>query len=116
MDQTNDLNTSAIVNNEPRSKGGIPLSKLSPHPGRPLGSSNLAARHASSIAVRLKAAGVDWVVDLADAIKRNKRERIAMWLRLLPYLITTTNKVKVKKWKGKASKAAVIALEALEGR
>ena len=61
-------------------------------------------------------AGLDWQTDFALAIKGNKRERIKMWLRLLPYLVTTHNVVKVKKWKGRASKAALIALDALEGK
>jgi hypothetical protein len=96
---------------------GIPLTKLSnPGRGRPKGTSYLHAKHASSIAKRFKAAGLDWATDFALAIKANKRERIKLWLRLLPYLITTTNKVCVKKWKGRASKAALIALDTLEGR
>jgi hypothetical protein len=114
--QLNDLNTVIMDNLEPKREDGIPLSQLSKHPGRPKGSSNLHAKHASSIAVRLKAAGVDWVADFAAAIKANRRERIAMWLKLLPYLVTTTRKVKVRRWRGKASKAALVALDALEGK
>lgn len=94
----------------------VPVTKLNQSTGRPKGARNLHAKHPSSIARAFKRAGLDWQVDFALAIKNNKRERIAMWLRLLPYLITTTNKAKVKKWKGKASKAALIALDALEGK
>lgn len=95
---------------------GIPLAKLHASTGRPRGARNLHAKHPSSLAKRLKAGGVDWVANLAAAIKANDRERIQVWLKLLPYLVTTTNKLKVKKWKGKASKAALIALDTLEGR
>lgn len=84
--------------------------------GRAIGSSNLHGKHPSSIAKRLKLAGLDWVVDLAQAIKANNETRINMWLRLLPYLIVTQGHRKPKKWKGKASRAAIIALDALEGR
>jgi hypothetical protein len=99
--QTNDLNTSIAE------KGKR---------GRPVGSTNLHSKHPSSISVRLKRAGVDWVVDLAQAIQRNNETRINMWLRLLPYLIVTQGHRRVKRWKGKASKAAIMALDALEGR
>ena len=82
--------------------------------GRPLGSSGLNSKQPSAIARAFKAAGLDWKTDFALAIKANKRERIALWLRLLPYLITTGKRAKVKKWKGRASKAALVALEAME--
>lgn len=95
---------------------GIDRRKLTESTGRPKGARNLHAKHPSSIARAFKKAGLDWQVDFAQAIKANKRERITMWLRLLPYLITTTNKQRVKRWKGKASRAAIVALDALEGR
>ncbi len=101
---------------EPRNGSGIEYSKLHESPGRPKGARNLHAKHPSSLARRLKANGVDWVAHLAEAIKNNQRETISLWLKLLPYLITTTNKIKVKRWKGRASKAALIALDALEGK
>lgn len=95
---------------------GIERAKLNQSPGRPKGARNLHAKHPSSIARAFAKAGLNWQADFADAIKRNRRDRIKLWLRLLPYLVTTTNKtIKVKKWKGKASKAALIALDALEG-
>jgi len=100
----------------PVNGAGVPLAKLNQSPGRPRGGRNLHAKHPSSLARRFKRAGLDWAEDFALAIKANKRERISMWLRLLPYLVTTTNKLKVRRWKGKASKAAIVALEALEGR
>ena len=82
--------------------------------GRPKNSSNLHSKYPSSIAMRLKAAGVDWVVDLAAAIKSNNETRINMWLRLLPYLIVTQGHRKVKRGKGRASKSALTALAELE--
>jgi hypothetical protein len=101
---------------EPVNKAGIPLRLLNKSPGHAKGARNLHAKHPSSLARRLKAAGVDWIVDLAAAIKANDRERIAVWLRLLPYLVTTSNKLSVRRWRGKASRAALVALDALEGR
>ena len=105
---------------------GVPLARIT---GRPRGARNLRAKHPSSLARRLAAHGVDWVEQLANAIKTANdyervpkagrvaaREDIRMWLRALPYLVTTTNKVRVRKWKGKASRAAIAALDALEGR
>jgi hypothetical protein len=85
-------------------------------PGRPVGSSNLHSKYPSSIAQRLKAAGVDWVVDLAQALKANDSARIAIWMRLLPYLVVTQGHRRVKRSKGRASRAAMQALEELEGR
>jgi adenine-specific DNA methylase len=95
---------------------GIPLSKLNKSTGRPKGARNLNAKHPSSIARAFSKAGLHWQEDFALAIKGNNRARIKLWLRLLPYLVTTTNKTRVKKWRGKASRAAIIALDALEGR
>lgn len=112
--ENNILNAPSVPNNEPKSREGITLSKLSPHGGRPKGSISANSKNPSCIAKKFKAAGLDWQTDLALAIKANKRERIQMWLRLLPYLVTSTHRLKVKKWKGKASKAAIIALDALE--
>ena len=104
---------SSIVNG-----AGIELSKLHQSPGRPAGAArNLHAKHPSAISRAFKKAGLDWQLDFALAIKANNRARIKLWLRLLPYLITQANhSTRVKRWKGKASKAALIALEALEGR
>lgn len=82
--------------------------------GRPKGSSGLNSKQPSAIAVAFKKAGLDWKEDFAKAIKENKRERIKLWLRLLPYMITTSKRTTVKRWKGKASRAAIIALEAME--
>jgi len=99
-----------------RNGAGIERDKLHASPGRPRGARNLHAKHPSSLAKRLKRAGVDWVEHFAQAIKNRERETISMWLQLLPYLVTTTNKVRVKRWKGRASRAALIALETLEGK
>jgi hypothetical protein len=84
--------------------------------GRQLGSSNLHSKHPSSIAMRLKLVGVDWVASFAIAIKRNDKQLLTIWLRLLPYLIVTQGHKRVKRSKGRASKAAMRALEELEGR
>jgi hypothetical protein len=93
---------------------GIDRRKLTQSTGRPKGARNLNAKHPSSISKAFRKAGLIWQEDFAKAIKENKRERIKLWLRLLPYLVTTTNRTRVRKWKGKASKAAMIALDALE--
>jgi len=95
---------------------GIPRDRLNTSPGHPRGVRNLHAKHPSSLARRFRRAGLDWAEAFALDIKANRRERIRMWLRLLPYMITTTNKAKVKRWKGRASRAAIVALDALEGR
>lgn len=107
---------------------GIETSKLRQSTGRPKGARNLHAKHPSSLARRLQGHGVDWTKCLADAIKAfadpntsrpsrlMAREDVRVWLKALPYMVTTTNTVKVRKWKGKASKAATAALDALEGR
>jgi hypothetical protein len=103
--------------NEPVNGAGVPLSKLHSSPGRPYGKPrNLHAKWPSSISKAFKKQGLDWQADFAQAILHNKRERIKLWLKLLPYLVTTVNRVKVKRWKGKASRAALVALEALEGK
>lgn len=104
----------SIVKHYHTNGAGIDRAKLRQSPGRPKGARNLNAKHPSSISKAFAKAGLDWKVDFALAIKANNRARIKLWLRLLPYLVTTTNRVRVRKWRGKASKAAMIALEALE--
>lgn len=84
--------------------------------GRPRGFDGRKSKMPSAMAQAFKRAGLDWQVDFALAIKANNRARIKLWLKLLPYLITTSAKIKGKKWKGKPSKAALIALEKLEGK
>jgi hypothetical protein len=84
--------------------------------GRPIGSSNIHSKYPSSIAQRLKAAGVNWIDSFGVAIKANDKELLALWLRLLPYLIVTQGHRKVKRSKGRASKAALAALDELEGK
>lgn len=91
----------------------------------------LNARRQTAIAQAFKRAGLDWQTDLANAIKnadahsltpneRNRaKERISLWLKLLPYLVTGGRASPVgsgRQRKGKASKAALKALEALEGK
>lgn len=99
----------------PRNKGG-----------RPKGFNGSRSKMPSAMAQAFKKAGLDWKEDFALAIKAAGssvakerawgKERIKLWLKLLPYMITTSAKAKVKKWKGKPSKAAMIALETLEGK
>lgn len=88
---------------EPKNKGG-----------RPKGFDGTRSRMPSALAQHFKKAGLEWQLDFALAIKTNDRERIQLWLKLLPYMITTCRRGKLKKWKGKPSKAARIALEAME--
>jgi hypothetical protein len=83
-------------------------------PGRPKGFDGTRSRMPSALAQAFKANGLDWKKDFSDAIKANKRDRIKLWLKLLPYMITTTKRAKVGRWKGRPSKAARIALEAME--
>jgi hypothetical protein len=104
----------------PVNGAGVPLTKLS---NKGTGAAmhadrrKLHAKRPSSISRAFKRAGLEWQTDFALAIKANNRMRIKLWLRLLPYLITQTNhSTRVKKWRGRASKAAMVALEALEGR
>ena len=98
-------------------EGKIDLqSAIVPQPGRPAGSSNLHSKHPSGIAQRLKATGIDWIASFGAAIKANDKELLSLWLRLLPYLIVTQGHRKVKRSKGRASKAALKALDELEGR
>ena len=82
--------------------------------GHPVGVSNIHSKYPSSIAMRLKASGVDWVASFGVAIKKNDRVLLSLWLRLLPYLIVTQGHRRVKRMKGRASKAALSALDALE--
>lgn len=82
--------------------------------GRPKGFDGTRSRMPSALAQSFRKAGLDWKQDFALAIKANNRARIKLWLRLLPYMITTNYRTKVKKWKGRASKAALIALESME--
>jgi len=105
---------------------GIPRESLRKSTGRPGGARNLHAKHPSSLARRFKKAGLDWAdafaraikaagnYELAPAARRQAREDVRMWLRLLPYMVTTTNRARVRRWKGKASRAAMIALETME--
>jgi hypothetical protein len=87
------------------------------HPGgRPKNSVNIYSKQPSSIATRLKAAGIDWIPSFGAAIKRNDKALLALWLRILPYLIVTHSHQRVKRIKGRASKAALDALKDLEER
>jgi hypothetical protein len=96
------------------------VTTINAHPlnkgGRPKNSVNLHSKQPSGIAQRLRRAGVDWVVDLANALKANDLTRINIWMKLLPYLVVTQNHKRVKRFKGHASKAALMALDELEGK
>ena len=85
-------------------------------PGRPKNSINLHSKQPSGIANRLKAAGINWIESFGAAIKANDKQLLTLWLRLLPYLVVTGGHRRVKHFKGRASKAAVKALEDLEAR
>lgn len=108
----------AAMQSTPKDKGG-----------RPKGFDGRRSKMPSAMAQAFKRAGLDWYADFAVAIKRasnydlskaernEARDRIALWLRLLPYLITSSTRSGArKKFKGKPSKAALLALQALEGR
>jgi hypothetical protein len=90
------------------------VTRSMPKGGRPVGSTNLHSKYPSSIATRLKAAGIDWIVSFGAAIKSNDKQLLTLWLRLLPYLIVTQGHKRVKHFKGRASKAALQALDELE--
>jgi hypothetical protein len=93
----------------------MPTSTSQPN-GVRLNTVNLHSKQPSGIAVRLRAAGVDWIASFGVAIRTNDKELLSLWLRLLPYLVVTQGHRRVKKIKGRASKAAVQALTELEGR
>lgn len=118
--QTNDYNTSIIETTvEKPSMGnysnGKPRIWVPKPTGRPKGCrSSPNAKKASFLSKRFKKLGLDWQKDFAEAIKANKRERIKLWLRLLPYMLSNVNNRKAGKWNGKASTAAKLALDAME--
>lgn len=97
---------------ESQTSSGMPLRDKG---GRPKGFDGRKSKMPSAMAQAFKRMGLNWQEDFALAIKANKRDRIKLWLKLLPYLITTSVK-KGKRWKGKPSRAALIALDALEGK
>jgi hypothetical protein len=109
-------NMSELINGVDMYEGKQARTEAEPKnkPGRPKGFDGTRSRMPSALAQSFKKAGLDWKEDFAKAIKENKRERIKLWLKLLPYMITTTKRAKVGRWKGKASKAAMIALQAME--
>ena len=82
--------------------------------GRPKGTSNRGSKQPSAIAQAFAKAGLDWKLELALAIKANNRFKIKLWLKLLPYMVTTCSRTKAYDMKGKPSKAAMKALDALE--
>ena len=105
LDQPSEITNQSIASIDATRKGG-----------RVVGSSNIHSKQQSGIAFRLKMKGFDWIESFGQAIKRNDKVLLALWLRLLPYLVVTAGHRRVKRLKGKASKAALIALEALEGK
>jgi hypothetical protein len=112
--EINEYNQPLAVNDEVKARDISTIHKLSSHPGRPKGTTDLHSKHPSSIAKRLKLAGVDWIVSFGKAIQRNDKQLLTIWLRLLPYLVVTAGHRRPKKLKGRASKAALEALKDLE--
>lgn len=105
-----------VCQKQPQDNGRPTLVTPKDKGGRPRGFDGRRSKMPSAMAQAFKRAGLDWQVDFALAIKANNRARIKLWLKLLPYLITTSSRARGKKWKGKPSKAAMIALQTLEGR
>lgn len=85
-------------------------------PGVRINTVNLGSKQPSGIATRLRTNGIDWVADLAAALKANDLIRINIWMKMLPYLVVTHGVKRGKRNKGRASRAALNALEELEGR
>ena len=75
---------------------------------------NLHSKQPSGIAVRLRKAGIDWVASFGQAIKRNDKQLLTLWVKILPYLVVTQGHRKIGRRKGRASKAALQALNELE--
>lgn len=94
----------------------LPVDSPVNKPGVRLNNVNLHSKQPSGIATRLRSAGIDWVADLAAALKANDAARIAVWLKLLPYLVVSGGKPRAAKPKRRASKAALEALNELEGK
>lgn len=109
MEEQANINAADVV-----AKAVVPVEPQRDKGGRPKGFDGTRAKMPSAMAIRFKQAGLEWQTDFALAIKANNRARIKLWLRLLPYMIATSDKRKVKRWKGRPSKAARIALEAME--
>jgi hypothetical protein len=93
-----------------------PIVDMPPKPGARLNTSNLHSKHPSGIAIKLKAIGVDWLVPFGAALKSNNKQLLSLWLRLLPYFVVTVGHRRIRRIKGRASKAAMLALKELEGR
>lgn len=129
--ERNKLDVLAAVEQN-RNGAGVPRAKLS-HKGTGAAMHRerykINVRRQTAIAQAFKRAGLDWQTDLAIAIKssdsrtitpseRNRaKERISLWLKLLPYLVTGGRAPSLNvggRRKGRASKAALKALEALE--
>ena len=94
----------------------IPTQSIVPKNGVRYNTSNIHSKQYSGLSWRLKAAGIDWLTSFGAAIKRNDKQLLTIWLRLLPYLIVTQGHRKIKRSKGRASRAALQALDALEGK
>jgi len=107
---------SHVCMKQPQDSGRPTLTEPKNKGGRPKGFDGTRSKANSHVAQAFKRVGLDWREDLAKAIMRNDRHRIKLWLKLLPHLIVSSRKSKVKRWKGKPSKAAMIALETLEGK
>ena len=99
-----------MLESEETNQLNAPIEPLRKRGGQ-IGSSQLNSNQNTSIAIAFKRAGLDWRENFAHAILANDRKRIALWTRLLPYMVSRNHR-NVKK--GKASKAAIKALTDLE--
>ncbi len=126
------MNDPFLANIQPASplSATVPAEPPKNKGGRPKGFNGKTSKQPSAIARAFSKAGLDWKTDFAIAIKaaadytrtpairKAAKERVQLWLRLLPYLITTSSKASIARhgrYKNKPSKAAMAALHTLEG-
>jgi len=117
IDMEEALNVTNVAVPQTRS-GFVPIHQ---HPlrkrGRVAGDTNAHSRQWTGLAMALRAEGVNWRHELADAIKAKDRELMNFWMRMTPYLVTGGRKhVEGKGRRKKVTKAALEALNRLENR
>lgn len=90
--------------------------------GRPLGSSNLGSMQPTVLAKVFKETGLDWKKAFAEAILKDDRYHIEMWMKLMSSMITQNPSFRRNGGlmhaaaSTRPSKAALKALSKLEGR